>query len=188
MSDIQTPDNFKDLAQLLTADGITTSNVWYHGTASGLVASIQEKGLKRSGDAEVKALEKKTMTTIGGSYKESKEPLYLTQSKELAYFWATETTRIRSVRTGTAETPAIIEVTLDDTLNQQVKTDVGAAAMIMSGSSDYPEYIEALYKEYGHDFKEVDPMAADRMVYMTQLGLAYINKDIRNPIIKVLKA
>jgi len=26
------------------------------------------------------------------------------------------------------------------------------------------------------------------MVYLTQLGLAYINKDIRNPIIKVLEA
>ena len=45
MSDIQTPDNFKDLGQLLTADGIKTSNVWYHGTASGLVASIQGKAL-----------------------------------------------------------------------------------------------------------------------------------------------
>lgn len=186
MSDVQTPDFLKDFADLLGEDGLKTSNVWYHGTASGLVESIKKSGLKRSGDSELNAMEKKTMTTIGGSFKESKEPLYLTQSKELAYYWGLQKARIRTVRTGKEEMPVVFQITLDETLNPQVKPDVGAAAMIMAGPSDYIKYMKALYKAQGQAFEEVDPLSAKREVYLQQLGLAYINKDVRNPIVELL--
>ena len=187
MSESQTPDFYKDFADLLSDDGIQSSNVWYHGTASGLVKSIEEKGLKRSGDTELKALEKTTMTTIGGSYKENKEPLYLTQSKELAYYWGKQKARIRNVRTGGEETPVVVKVTLDETLNPQVKPDVGAAGMILAGSDKYLDHLGELYKEQGKTLPEIDPIKVDRMAYLNQLGLAYINKDVRNPVIEVIK-
>lgn len=187
MSDTQTPDFLKDFAELLGEDGLKTSNVWYHGTASGLMESIKKDGLKRSGDSELKALEKQTMTTIGGSYKEAKEPLYLTQSKELAYFWGQQKARIRNVRTGGEETPVVIKVTLDETLNPQVKPDVGAAGMIIAGSDKYLDHLALVYKDNGKTLPTIDPLKADRNIYLTQLGLAYINKDIRNPIIEVLE-
>ena len=74
------PAHLQDAKDLLTSQGFTTSGTWYHGTSSALLASIQKQGLKRSGDKALKQTAKKTMTTIGNSYTESIEPIFLTQS------------------------------------------------------------------------------------------------------------
>ena len=83
-----TPAFLKDAKDLLAKQGFATSDTWYHGTSSALVDSIKEQGLKRSGDKALKDAAKKTMATIGNSYTESIEPVFLTQSKELAFYWA----------------------------------------------------------------------------------------------------
>ena len=94
----QVPAHLSDAKNILTAEGFTCSDVWYHGTSSALVDSIKKNGLKRSGDKAMKQAAKKTMATIGNAYTESIEPVFLTQSKELAYYWAKESIRDRSVR------------------------------------------------------------------------------------------
>ena len=71
-----TPAFLKDAKDLLTEQGFSTSDTWYHGTSSALVDSITEQGLKRSGDKALKDAAKKTMTTIGNSYTESIEPVF----------------------------------------------------------------------------------------------------------------
>jgi RNA:NAD 2'-phosphotransferase (TPT1/KptA family) len=83
-----TPILFQDAKDLLTKQGFVTSNTWYHGTSSALIDSIKEHGLKRSGDQVIKAAAKKVMATIGNHYIQSVEPVFLTQSKQLAYYWA----------------------------------------------------------------------------------------------------
>jgi RNA:NAD 2'-phosphotransferase (TPT1/KptA family) len=68
------PALFQDAKNLLTEQGFTTSNTWYHGTSSALVDSIKNQGLIRSGDSVLKDAAKKTMATIGNIYTESIEP------------------------------------------------------------------------------------------------------------------
>ena len=177
MSEMQIPAYLQDAEQLLSENGFQTSNVWYHGTASGLLDSIKEHGLKLSGDAQSNERAKKTMSTIGGSYKENKDPVFLTQSKELAFHWAKQATKTRNLRFGGDEKPVVIQATLPDALNDHVKPDVGAAAMLMIGN-DYTDYVEAVYKTHGQEAPSVDPMNADRMDYLTKLGLAFIKKNI----------
>jgi hypothetical protein len=129
MTDI--PAFLQDAKELLTEQGFTTSNTWYHGTSSALVDSIKVQGLKRSGDKVIKEATKKTMATIGNSYTESIEPVFLTQSKELAFYWAKQTVRNRSVRIEGDEQPVVFAVKFPDTLNTQVKPDVGAASLLL---------------------------------------------------------
>ncbi|GAL22673.1 hypothetical protein JCM19235_4631 [Vibrio maritimus] len=40
----QTPPHLQDAKALLSDKGFATSNTWYHGTSSALVASIQAQG------------------------------------------------------------------------------------------------------------------------------------------------
>ncbi|MGR5456567.1 hypothetical protein ACPV5N_22030, partial [Vibrio alfacsensis] len=87
------PSYLQDAKELLSQDGFATSDVWYHGTSSALLSSIQGQGLKRSGDKALNQAAKKTMATIGNNYTESVAPVFLTQSKELAYYWAQQTVR-----------------------------------------------------------------------------------------------
>ena len=91
MSDI--PSYLQDAKDLLTKDGFATSDVWYHGTSSALIGSINGSGLRRSGDKVMNQAAKNTMATIGNSYTEQREPVFLTQSKELAHYWAQQTVR-----------------------------------------------------------------------------------------------
>ena len=174
-----TPTFLQDAKDVLTDQGFATSNTWYHGTSSALVDSIKAQGLKRSGDNELNAAAKKTMATIGNSYTESIEPVFLTQSKELAFYWAQQTIRDRSVRIAGNEQPVVFAVTLPETLNTKVKPDVGAASLLLvSEGEDFMAYLAGLYQKHGFDAPEIDLMKADRMEYLTKLGMAYFDEDI----------
>ena len=173
-----TPDYLQDAKSLLSDNGFATSNVWYHGTSSALLTSIREKGLNRSGDRDSNKKVVDTMKTIGGSYQESVQPVFLTQSKELAYIWAAKTVHKRSVRFEGEEMPIVLEITLNDDLNAKVKTDVGAASMIMIGHDDYVDQLTTVYTNNGFDFPAIDPVTADRMDYLNKLGMAYIDTNI----------
>jgi hypothetical protein len=176
MSD--TPTHLQDAKHLLTESGFATSNVWYHGTSSALIPSIKENGINRSGDRDSNKKAKDTMVTIGGSHNESVQPVFLTQSKELAYIWAEKTVQKRRVRFEGEEMAVIYKVTLDDSLNEKVKTDVGAAAMLMIEADDYLELLTEIYKANGKDMLDINPATADRMDYLNKLGMAYINTNI----------
>ena len=174
-----TPACFQDAKELLTEQGFTTSDTWYHGTSSVLVDSIKTQGLKRSGDRELKDAAKKTMATIGNSYTESIEPVFLTQSKELAFYWAEQTVRDRSVRIEGDEQPVVFSVKLPESLNTRVKPDVGAASLLLvKEGENFMAYLAGIYQENGFDIPEIDLMKADRMEYLTKLGMAYFDADI----------
>jgi RNA:NAD 2'-phosphotransferase (TPT1/KptA family) len=126
-----TPAFLNDTKALLTEQGLATGNAWYHGTSSALVESILKQGLMRSGDLALREATRKTMITIGDSFTETLEPVFLTQSKALAWYWACQTVRDRSVRFEGKETPVVLAVKLPEELNQRVKPDVGAASLLL---------------------------------------------------------
>ncbi|PCJ90802.1 MAG: hypothetical protein COA46_09745 [Porticoccaceae bacterium] len=177
MTDI--PTFLQDAKALLTKQGFTTSDTWYHGTSSALVDSIKEQGLKRSGDKVLKDAAKKTMATIGNSYTESIEPVFLTQSKELAFYWAEQTVRDRSVRVEGDEQPVVFAVNLPEKLNAQVKPDVGAASLLLvKEGENFMAYLAGIYQANGFGAPEIDLMKADRLEYLSKLGMAYFNADV----------
>jgi hypothetical protein len=173
-----TPSHLQDAKDLLTENGFTVSNVWYHGTSSALVTSIKENGINRSGDRDSNKKAKDTMMTIGGSHNESIQPVFLTQSKELAYIWAAKTVQKRSVRFEGEEMAVVYKVTFDESLNQKVNTDVGAAAMLMIQADDYLELLTEIYNANNMNMPSINPATADRMDYLNKLGMAYINTNI----------
>lgn len=184
------PTSFKDAASLISEKGFKVTDTWYHGTSSGCIASINKKGLKRSGDTELMNANAKAMSTIGGNINEIKEPIYLTQSKELAYFWADQKANLRSRRLGKEETPVVIEVNLPENLQELVQTDVGAMPMLMDPEHPYLSYIDAIYQANNVTSPVAkiseDPMAAPREAFLDLLGLAYINKKISGDYFTVL--
>ena len=119
MSD--TPKYLQDSKKLLSEEGFAINGTWYHGTSSALWGSIQKFGLKRSGDRDLKQAAKKTMATIGNKYTETIEPVFLTQSKELAYYWAQQSVRERGVRFEGEEKPVVVQINLPDSLKEKVK-------------------------------------------------------------------
>jgi len=174
-----TPAYLKDAKALLNEHGFASSNVWYHGTSSALVDSIKAQGLKRSGDQVLKRAAKKTMATIGNSYTESIEPVFLTQSKELAFYWALQAVRNRSVRIEGDEHAVVFAVNLPEELNAKVKPDVGAASLLLlKEGEDYMAYLAHIYQESGFGIPNIDLMTADRLAYLNVLGMAYLNTDI----------
>jgi hypothetical protein len=174
-----TPAHLQDTKERLSEAGFTTSDTWYHGTSSALLASIQSQGLKRSGDKALKQTAKKTMATIGNSYTETIEPVFLTQSKELAYYWAEQTLRERCVRFEGEEQAVVLAIKLPAELLSKIKPDTGAASLILiGGSSNYLKDLAEIYKANGLALPEIDPLKADRMDYLNILGMAYINQDI----------
>lgn len=189
ITNLEVPSNFKDSSDLLSESGFKTSNVWYHGTTSGLTENILKKGLKRSGDHDINQATKSAMATIGNKYTERKEPIFLTQSKELAYFWAAQKVRARMVHVGKEETPAILQVTMDEKNNAKVKTDVGAVVMLLD-LHPYMGYVEGIYQENGIAF-DLDAIQEgvteiDRNDYLNKFGLAYYDKNIEPDTISLL--
>lgn len=173
------PNFLQDTATALTEQGFTTSNTWYHGTSSALADAIQAEGLMRSGDAQLKEATKKTMATIGNAYTESVEPVFLTQSKALAYYWANQKVRERSVRIEGNEQPVVFAVELPDDISAQVKPDVGAASLLMvKEGEDFMAYVAGLYQDSGLNIPEINLRNADRLEYLDKLGMAYIDNDI----------
>lgn len=177
MSQADIPAYLKDAAQLLSDNGFATSDVWYHGTSSGLLASIKEKGLNRSGDRESNQSIKNTMATIGNAYTESVQPVFLTQSKQLAYYWASRKARFRTQRMGQEEAPVVLAVSLDENLKDKVRADAGGAALIIARDA-YIEYIEAVYDDNGQTLGELDPMKMDGKTCLAKLGLAYLDTNV----------
>lgn len=174
-----TPVHLQDAPQLLTAQGFTVGDVWYHGTSSALVPSILSQGLKRSGDKAMKQAAKQTMATIGNSYTESIEPVFLTQSKTLAYYWAAQTVRNRSRRLEGEEAPVVLAVRLPADLQMGVKPDVGAASLLMMKEGEqFMAFVSSLYQSAGLSLPTINLMAADRLDYLNLLGMAYYNADI----------
>ena len=176
---IDTPAFLKDAKDLLTQQGFTTSNIWYHGTSSALVESIKEQGLLRSGDKALKEAAKKTMATIGNNYTETTEPVFLTQSKELAFYWAQQTVRDRSVRIEGDELPVVLQVALSEDINGKVKPDVGAASLLLLPEGEnYMAYLAGIYQDSGIEAPAIDLMKADRMDYQNKLGMVYLDADV----------
>ncbi len=173
------PSHLQDLDKLIGENGIVTGDKWYHGTSSALVESIQQEGLKRSGDKAMNQAAKSTMATIGNNFTETIEPVFLTQSKELAYFWAQETVRKRSVRVEGEEEPVVFELALPKEQLAKVKPDVGAAGMlIVHGGGEYLEFLKARYAASGQEFPELDLSTIDREDYIRVLGMAYLDQDV----------
>lgn len=177
MSDI--PNYLQDAKDLLSGDGFATGEVWYHGTSSALVESIEANGLNRSGDKAMKQAAKQTMATIGNSYTESIEPVFLTQSKQLAYYWAEQTVRDRSVRFEGEELPTVLAVKLPSDQLAKVRPDVGAASLLMLKEGEaYLAFVTKLYEDVGAGPLDINLMQADRLEYLNKLGMAYIDEDV----------
>lgn len=175
----EAPTHLKDAATLLNDDGFKVGDIWFHGTSSALANSISTNGLKRSGDKAMKLAAKSTMATIGNDYTESTEPVFLTQSKELAYYWAQQTVRERSVRFDDKESPVVFSISLPKEQNSQVRPDVGAASLLMIKEGEaYMTYVAKIYQDCNAGVLDIDLMHADRLAYLKQLGMAYINQDI----------
>ena len=176
---LDTPAHLQDAKHLLSDQGFATSNVWYHGTSSALVDAILQHGLKRSGDQALNQAAEQTMATIGNAFEATVEPVYLTQSRELAYFWAEQAVRNRSVRVGGDNQAAVLQATLPDALNAQVRPDVGAATLLMVDAGErYMAYVAQLYQANGLTVPDIDLKSADRMAYLHLLGMAYLDADI----------
>jgi hypothetical protein len=181
------PALFQDTKNLLTKQGFATSNTWYHGTSSALVDSIKNQGLIRSGDSVLKDATKKTMATIGNMYTESIEPVFLTPSKALAFYWAQQAVRNRSVRIEDNGQPVVFTVILPDGLNRQVKPDVGAASLLLlKEGENFIAYLTDIYQTNSLDGPDIDLMQAERNEYLRILGMAYINADIEALHIKLI--
>ena len=176
---IDVPAYLQDAKDLLSEQGFAIKDTWYHGTSSALLPAINEQGLKRSGDQALNQAAKQTMATIGNNYTETTEPVFLTQSKELAYYWATQTVRNRSVRFEGEEAPVVLAVNLPEALAPKVKPDVGAVSLLMVAEGEaFMAYLAGIYQANGLGAPEIDLMKAERMEYLTKLGMAYIDQDI----------
>ena len=186
MSDTPIPAYLKDSAQILTQAGFATSQTWYHGTASGLLGSIRQLGLKQSGDSESNVKAKNTMVTIGGSHKENKDPVFLTQSKELAYYWAKQTCQSRNKYFAKDEEPVVLAINLPSKLHESIQPDVGAAAILLAGQDDYLDALNKIYQDNSLQAPQVNPATADRMDYLKVLGMAYSKQNIAAEHIEVV--
>lgn len=184
-----TPDFLKDAKDLLSKQGFATSNTWYHGTSSELIDSIQQQGLVRSGDKALQEAAKKAMKTIGHEYEASVEPVFLTQSKEIAYYWAEQKVRERKVRLQGDDEPVVVAITLPEELNGKVKPDVGAASLLMLKEGErFMAYLAAVYEEQAQGIPEIDLMKAERQEYLTTLAMAYFDDDIDTSYLKIVSA
>lgn len=173
------PSHLQDAQTILSDNGFASGTVWYHGTSSALLESILANGLKRSGDKSMKQAAKQTMATIGNDYTESVEPVFLTPSKEVAHYWASQTVRDRSVRVEGVETPVVVALTLPEALNAKVKPDVGAASLLLLKEGEaYLAYIAGLYQQAQLSAPSIDLMNADRLEFLNKLGMAYLSQDV----------
>ncbi len=169
----------QDTQGQLTEQGFSCGNTWYHGTSSALADTIKQDGLKRSGDPQLNEATKKTMATIGNKYTATVEPVFLTQNKALAHYWAEQKVRERSVRIEGNEQAVVFSITLPESINKQVKPDVGAASLLLvKEGENFMAYVAGLYQEKGLAAPDINLRSADRLEYLNKLGMAYIDNDI----------
>lgn len=191
-----TPEKFQDFSQLVSKDGIKTDGTWYHGTSSGLISSIQKQGLQGDGDAASNKRTQQTMNSIAtqsggvlpGQQSDLTEPVFLTQSKEVAYFWAEIKTHNRNRYFNNNETATVLAINLPEDLASTIKPDVGGAALLMGPGDDYINFLKKKYDENGLDFNDLSPSPNDRMAYITFLAMAYSNEAISADYISALAA
>ncbi len=183
---VKVPPHLQDVTGNLSENGFAVTGTWYHGTSSALLASIQQEGLKRSGDKALRQAAKKTMATIGNSFKETLEPVFLTQSKTLAYYWATQTVLRRRARFEGQEEPRVLAVRLPAAQQEKVRPDVGAAAMLMIAGDAFIEFLSGLYEGQGLPVPALDSGNLDRLDYLNRLGMAYIDADVEPHCLDVL--
>lgn len=188
MQAYSTPTYLQDARQLLSEQGFAVQGKWYHGTASGVADSIAEFGLRGTGDLETLKNHLDTLGTLGHDSSKQKDPLFITQSKELAYFWARQKTHIRNRYRNGSEEAIVYEISLPEDLQQQVITDAGGAALLLEPNNIYIQLLKEIYAEADIDFPEIDPFNCNRMDYLNKLGLAYITLDIEPSHIRLLTA
>lgn len=182
------PEHLQDAGSLLGPQGFSASDRWYHGTSSALVEAILTQGLKRSGDREQAAAAQRTMATIGGRFAEPSEPVFLTQSAELAWFWAEQTVQKRQVRVGGDNQPVVICINLPAELNAKVRPDVGAASLLLLDEGrEYMGYLAVIYQKHGKGTPDIDLKHAQRDEFLNTLGMAYFDADIEATYLEVLK-
>ncbi len=180
----QVPAYLQDASTLLSENGFASGETWYHGTSSALLDSIKQHGLKGSGDQALQQAQQQTMATIGDKgFKQTKEPVFVTQSRELAFYWAQRCVRDRSVRFEGDEKPVVLALDLPEALRQKINPDVGAAAL---NNDAVFTHLETLYARSDLAFPKLDPAQMDRMEYLTKLGMAYIDQDIDPDYLRVL--
>ena len=181
------PSYLQDFSQLVGADGVRLTGNWYHGTASGLQSPILTNGLIGGGDAELTNKLQGTLKTIGHQSVDVQEPVFLTQSKELAYFWAQQKAHTRSIYFGEQETPIVIEAKLPLAMTDKVKPDAGGMALLLEPGNLYFTYLRELYKGNGHELaEEENPLKLDRSYFLNKIGLAYCNDAIPAEYLSVL--
>lgn len=184
-----TPAYLQDAKDLLSSEGFATGDVWYHGTSSAVVGSINGSGLMRSGDRAMNQMAKSTMATIGNNYTETREPVFLTQSKELAYYWAEQAVRRRSVRIEGEQTPVVLAVKLPEAERAKVRPDVGAAGLLMIKEGEgFMTYLAKLYQDNDAGVLDIDLMNAPREDYLSKLGMAYYDGDIKPGYVSLVEA
>lgn len=130
----------------------------------------------------------KTLSTIGHTTPDQSEPVFLTQSKELAYYWAEQKTHSRNVYLQNNEAPIVLSMSLPAELDKLVSTDAGGAALVLEPGNAYLLFLQERYEAAGFTFPEINPLTADRSVYLEVLGLAYIAQDIAPEYITPLDA
>lgn len=174
MRDNITPEFLQDISELLSDSGFATNDTWYHGTSSGLVESIMTLGLSGGGDTETTERTQSTLGTIGNRQFESSEPVFLTQSKELAFYWAAQKTHTRNLYFKKDEIPVVIQVSQPE----KVSPDVGGTAMLLEPSNQYILTLKAIYEQHGVAWNDANPLEVPREFYLEKLGLAYSSKNI----------
>ncbi|MFA0284770.1 hypothetical protein AB4504_24410, partial [Vibrio sp. 10N.222.55.F12] len=98
------------------------------------------------------------------NYTESVEPVFLTQSKELAYYWAQQTIRERSTRFEGEEQPIVLAVNLSDKQQAKVRPDVGAMSLLMmSVGEQFMTHLTEIYQEKNIAGPDIELRSADRM-------------------------
>lgn len=176
------PTYLRDNSGLLNRDGFVLSNTWYHGTSTELLPSILENGLLVSGDEKLNAYVKYEMESRGGSYRENREPIYLSPSKEIAYYWANQTAQSRGRLFGGSDKPVVLEVNLPEHLNFDVCPDKKGYSMIISQEDDCLKLLKKKYRLK----KFTLPLAKNDNEIISIAGLAHINTSIPADYISML--
>lgn len=187
MSELHVPAYLQDAKQLLSETGFAVNGTWYHGTASGLTAAIEKIGLRGSGDLETLSKHFETLGTIGHDHSTAKDPLFITQSKTLAYFWAVQKTHTRNRFYQTNEKPVVWTIQLTAEQQPQVITDAGGAALLLEPNNKYITWLKEIYQETGLALPDLNPFSCDRLDYLNKLGLAYTELHIAPEQLQLLK-
>lgn len=168
------PIYLRDDSKLLNRDGFVLSNTWYHGTSTELIPSILENGLLISGDEKLNSFVKYKMESYGEVYRENREPIYLSPSKEIAYYWANQTAKSRGRLFGGSDKPVVLEINLPEHLNSDVCPDKKGYKMVIDQEDDF---LQLLKKKYGQK-KFALPVAKVDTEIISITGLANINASI----------